>query len=97
MCIVSPLVLYLCCCIVLHALMHAGFVRGILESNSLNSTTITLRDLFRREFEHVAATGSVPLAFWRVLELMDKLWDHSAPANSDVRRILNPCPSGVGS
>ena len=96
-CIVSPLVLHLCCCIALHALMHAGFVRGILESNSLDSTTLTLRNLFRKEFEHVAAKGSVPLALWRVLELMDELWDHSVQevegCNSLIKIAGTRCPN----
>ena len=63
----------------------------------MDSTTLTLRDLFRKEFEHVAAKGSVPLALWRVLELMDELWDHSVQevegCNSLIKIAGTRCPN----
>ena len=96
-CSVLHIVVHVCCCIVFHAILHAGFGRDILASTSLDSTTLALRNLFPEEFRHVATIGSVPLALWRVLSLMDLLWDHSVQevegCNSLIKIAGNRCPN----
>ena len=57
--------------------MLAGLAREVLDSQTLDSTTLALRTLFYPEFQAVAVAGCLPRPLYMVLHMMDVLLDHS--------------------
>ena len=75
-------------CVMLCTFTFASIAREVLDSETHDATTLSLRTLFYPEFQAAAVAGCLPRALYLVLHMLDVLLDHSVQVIEGCNNLI---------